>query len=276
MEKNAPSKVSRGSSAIDGNFAYFASRGSTSVYKYEWDTDEWDQLPSCPNRNSGLVVINGELTAVGGWSGSRTNTLVTLREKEWVKEYPPMSVSRSDPATVITPGNYIIVVGGFVGRWCSAVELLNLQRRQWFKLQDLPQPLPYPSAVLHDDQMHVIGEGSHGYRRSLPELTSTNPKVSVLQSRTTTWVALPLLPVEHATTANLCGQVVIVGGSRGSSAVSSIHQLVDGQWAEVGTMAGGRRSCLVANRSPDEIIIVGGLDWLFSLSTVEKCTITEE
>ena len=66
-------------------------------------------------RNSGLVVIDRELTAVGGRDGSyRTNKLYTLRQREWVEKYPPMNTARSYPAVVSTSdGKHLIVIGGF-------------------------------------------------------------------------------------------------------------------------------------------------------------------
>ena len=87
---------------------------------------------SCPYYSSGLVlvIINGELTAVGGWDGSRTNKLVTLRQGQWVEHYPPMSIKRSSPAVVSTPDEkYTLVIGRKVGvdSWTTAVELLDVR-----------------------------------------------------------------------------------------------------------------------------------------------------
>ena len=78
---------------------------------------------------------------------------------------------------------------------------------------------------------------------------------------------LPPLPVEYSTDATLCEQLVFIGGGRDIwSPVNSIHQLVDGQWVEIGSMTSGRGWCLVASTSPDKIIIVGG-------DSVEECVV---
>ena len=60
----------RGPATTDGRFAYFAT-----VYQYEYSTEKWEELPACPHQNFGLVIIDRELTAVGGEDGSyrRTN-----------------------------------------------------------------------------------------------------------------------------------------------------------------------------------------------------------
>ena len=102
-KKVAPCEMRRGSATTDDQFAYFMPGGYESVYKYEWSTEKWEQLPPSPYRNSGLVIIHGELTAVGGRDESRqnrTNKLFTLRQDQWVEHYPPMNTERYSPAVV--------------------------------------------------------------------------------------------------------------------------------------------------------------------------------
>ena len=81
--------------------------------------DKWEELPQCPYRNSGLVVIDSALTAVGGDDGySYTNKLFRLRQSRWVEKYPPMNTACSSPAVVSTSdGGHmnVIVIGEEVG-----------------------------------------------------------------------------------------------------------------------------------------------------------------
>ena len=272
--------MARGSATTDGRFAYFAPAGSTSVYRYEYSTEKWEELPTCPYQNSGLVVIDRELTAVGGWDGShRTNKLYTLRQREWVEKYPPMSTARSCPAVVSTSdGKHLIVIGGFGGgSWTATVELFQVKSRRWHQLTDLPQPLPLPSATICGDQLNVIGSGANGYSCSLSSLPSrdqpiTSPLTLSWRPLTLSWKPLPHLPVAGSTAATLCGQLVLIGGYQGVSAVNSIHQLLGGEWVKICSMAGGRGYCLVVSPSPNKIIIVGG--WGNSLqliNDVEEC-----
>ena len=81
--------------------------------------DKWDQLPPCPYSDSALVIIDGELTAVGGVEGrsSFTNKLFTLQQRGWAEKYPPMNNACSRTAVVSTSdGDNIMVIGG-VYRW---------------------------------------------------------------------------------------------------------------------------------------------------------------
>jgi hypothetical protein len=272
----------RGSATTDGRFAYFTPGGSTSVYQYECSTEKWEELPSCPYENSGLVIIDREITAVGGHDGSRrTNKLYTLRQRKWVEKYPPMNTARSSPAVVSTSdGEYLIVIGGSVGGldWTATVELFQVKSRRWYNLTDLPEPLSFPSATICGDIVHVVGNyGGDGYSCSLAALPSSDkpiPPQSI--PHLISWTSLPPLPVTSSTAATLCGQVVVIGGRRDGSPVNSIHQLVDGQWVEIGSMTSGRSSCLVASPSPDKIIIVGGNKELFQLlDVVEECIVTQ-
>ena len=272
-KKTAPYAMIRGSSTTDGRFAYFTSRGSTSVYQYECSTEKWEELPSCPYQNSGLAIIDRELTALGGLDGShRTNKLYTLRQGKWVEKYPPMNTARSSPAVVSTSdGKYLIVIGGSVGVWTATVELFQVKSRRWHKLTDLPERLSLPSATICGDQLNVIGIKANGYSCSLAALPSSDQPIT--SPLTLSWKPLPHLPVTGSTAATLCGQLVLIGGSRHTSSANSIHQLVDGQWVEIGSMTSERYDCLVANSSPDKIIIVGGNGPSGRLDSVEECVV---
>ena len=259
--------MARGSAATDGRFVCITPAVSTLFYQYECSTEKWTELPSCPCRDSGLAIMDSELTTVGGWDGAdrRTNRLFTLRQGKWVEVYPPMNTAHSSPAVVSTSdGDYLIVIGGYVRNSVATatVELLQVKSRRWYKLTDLPQPLPLPSATICGDQLHVIGSDGKGYSCSLP--SNDRPITSPL---TLSWKPLPPLPVEHSTAATLCGQLVLIGGGQGGSPVNSIHQLVEGQWVEIVSMTSGRWVCLAVSPSPDRILIVGG----WGEDSVEDC-----
>lgn len=229
-KKEAPNGMTRGSATSDGKFAYFTP-GFTSVYQYELRKDKWTTLPNCKFQDFGLIVISGKLTTVGGKDDyNSTNKLLTLKQRKWVEEYPPMKTARTSPATVNTSdGEYIIVIGGhIVGGWTATVELFRVEKRTWYRMTDLPLPqdLPLPSATIESgEQLNVIGTGDKGYCCSLIALTSNDQPITL--PFPLSWKPLPPLPVKSSTAATLCGQLVIIGGWRGLSSVNSIHKLVD-------------------------------------------------
>ena len=275
--------MTRGSATTDHQFAYFTPLHTPSVYQYEWSTDQWRELPSCPYAYSALAIIDGELTSLGGWyfGSSCTNKLFTLRQMKWVEEYPPMKTACTSPSVVSTSdGDCIIVIGGDFGGaccWTPLVELFQVKTRRWYKTVELPRPLSFPSATVCGDQVHVISgeyEDYSGYSCSLQALPSSDqPITSQLLSHLLSWSPLPTLPQKYSTAATLCGQLVIIGGVRDRSVVNSIHQLVEGQWVEIGTMNSGRHDCLAVSLSPEKVIIVGGSG---SPCSVEECTIAQQ
>ena len=282
-DKNtAPCAMRRGSATSDLQYAYFMPFNSHSVYRYEWSTEKWDELPPCLYHDSALVIIDGALTAVGGWDGSHyTNKLVTL-QRRWVQKLPPMKTAHSKTAVVSTSdGEYVLVIGGYGsgGVWTATVQLFQVRSRRWSKLTHLPRPLTRPSATICGNLIHVIGDDGNGFSCSLQDLPSSDqPTTSQSRSRTIlSWSPLPRLPVAVSTAATLCGQLVIIGGMRSLSSVDSVHQLVDGHWVEIGSMSSDRWQCLVVSPSPDKMMIVGGYraEGLFSATTdsVEDCVV---
>ena len=103
--------MSRGSPVVDQNFAYFQVSAANHLHLYTIDTDMWMQLPPCPHRNSALVIIDNELTAVGGRSSENsTKKLVTLRRGQWEGEFPPMFIRREYAACVSISNDNIIYI----------------------------------------------------------------------------------------------------------------------------------------------------------------------
>ena len=214
------------------------------------------ELPSCPYKDSGLAIIDSELTTVGGLDRAGcTNRLFTLRQGKWVEVYPPMKTARFDLAVVNTSdGDYLIAIGGFDSGWTATVELFQVKSRRWFKLTDLPPPLLRPSATICGDQLHVIGNDRNGYSCSLQSLPSNDRPIT--SPLTLSWEPLPPLPVIGSTAATLCGQLVLIGGRQSWSPANSIH-----------SMTSVRHWYLAVSLSPDRILIVGGS----AANSVEEC-----
>ena len=279
--KRVPRGINRGSAVTDQNDAYFTPIGSKEVYRYTISTDEWLNLPLCPHSNSALVIIDNELTAVGGGSGGYcTNKLFTLRQGQWVKEYPPMGSGRRSAACVSISNVHhvnVIVIGGYgKGGWTTAVELLNTHSRRRSTLTSLPKPLPFPSAVVCGDLLYVIGENCV-YSYLLSALPNSKRPDKSLQSPV--WKQLPDLPLHNSTPAILAGQLVCVGGTQGGGVSTprddSIHQLVDGQWVNIKTISSVRNLCLVVTPSPDRMLVVGGVTGSSYSDSVELYEVIE-
>ena len=56
----------------------------------------------------------------------------------------------------------------------------------------------------------------------------------------------------------MCGSVVAVGGRRGATATSDIHQVHSGEWVRIGCMDTARYWPIVAAPPGDRLLVVGG------------------
>ena len=270
-KKVAPRTIEGGHATSDGEYAYFIREYSSSVYRYKYGTEKWDKLPPCPNRHAALVIIDGALTAMGGFDDRNhdTNKLFTFRERDvafsmklhktysrWVEELPPMKTPCWPCVASTSDGECVFVIGKCDDATkTTAVELFQVRNRRWLKLNNLPHPCTRPSATVCGTHLYVVNELS-SFSCSIKDLTSSD-QPSTLQS-TVSWSPLPPLPARWPIAATLCGQLVLVGGMLHLQSVDSIHQLVDGQWVEIGSMTVARLECLVVSPSPDKVMIVGG------------------
>ena len=224
---STPSKITGGSATTNHQFAYFTS-DLNHVYRYNWSTGRWEELPPCPYYDSALVVLWGD--RMGLIVVLTSYSLFTLRQWQWVDEYPPMNTARSHAAVVSSSdGRYIIVIGGDVGDddWTATVELFQVSSGEWNQLTELPQPLPDPSTTISGNNLHVIGRDAKGYSCSLQGLLSSDRQIAPQSIHRIAWTSLPHLPMKYSTAATLYGQLIIIGGS----SMKSIYQLLKlGKW----------------------------------------------
>ena len=284
-KKRSPFKATRGSITTDSSFIYLSPCGSAEVFQCSLTTEMWEELPRLSFRESGLVIINGKLTAVGGVQGTQfSRKLFTLKGNQWIEEHPPMGIARSYPAvSSLQSSEYVIVVGGYVrgmleriglvggvGNSTAAVEVLQVQKKMWYQVADLPRPLPFPSVTLCNEQLYIVGSENKGSVCSTQSLLLSD---NFHGAPSDLYRDIPRTPVAWSTVATLCGKVVLFGGVHGipSTPVSTIYQLLDAKWVKIGSLLQGRSECLVTTFSPESVIIIGGQT---TQNSIEECVIT--
>ena len=62
----APLKMYRGAAVVDGDMAYFFHKFGD-ICSYDSCSKKWRKLPKCPHNYCSLAVVNGQLTAIGGY-----------------------------------------------------------------------------------------------------------------------------------------------------------------------------------------------------------------
>ena len=256
-----PEWMKRGATAVDGNTVYITPGYSRHVWAYDLKEDKWTGLPDCPQCDTGLAMVNGLLTAVGGRTsdGDATNTLVSLTESrsEWTEHFPPMPVKVYHPAVVCT-GNHLLVTDAMK----NIVYVMDTTSLKWFSAGSLPWDWSALNNSLSvcGTELYVPTYSGSVFSCSLPTLLQSS---SAVQSETTDmWRRLADVPVRDSTLTTRCGQLGAVGGHIVlSEPVVSIHLYnpsVD-SWHIFEHTPTARYECLVATLPGDTLVVIGGV-----------------
>ena len=275
----APENMFFGSCTADGHMAYFRNHYNDNVNAHNAATGKWNKLPKYPYSGFALVVVNGVLTAVGGYDSSNndTNKLLSLvGEGKWVEQLPCMPTKRRNTAAVCS-GKTLVVIGGYCGRvTLKTVELLDIDSLQWFIASELPHPLSEASATVCGDNLYLVGGFDEVGRATKSVLTCSlsalvqSAKPATLGGRSEkafsqteqVWREVASLPVVLSTCASLNGQLIAVCGmdshnEKTSNSVYAYDPTTD-RWDVISTMPTARSRCLVAVLPGNQLMVVGG------------------
>ena len=289
-----PCEMYWGSAAVNGSVAYFrpgrVDQGT--VLKYDSAKNNWYELPSCHNIGFTLAVVNNLLTAIGGKTkfGEFTSSLLSLIDKKWTAQFPPMPTKRWCTA-VVCSDTYLVVAGGTGEgiKKLSTVEVMDTETLQWSTASSLPHPLTLATATLCGDQIYMLGgfDPSGNSSKSVftcslaallqsfqskSESLGRQMKTLSLASGPKVWRQLADTPVTRSTCASLHGHLLAVGG-RDSDRELAIrtYNTTTNSWEVISHMATPRSQCLVAVLPHNELMVVGGL--APSGSTIDSQTV---
>ena len=206
--KRAPKRMERGAAVVHGTIAFIIDYDSQTIYSYRLDGDKWNKHSKCPHVNPGLVIINDLLTAVGGRvGGDSTKKVTTLTRNNWVETFPPMQTSRERPA-VVRYGDYVIAVGG--DREKRGVELLHIPSLLWSTVTSLPSPLSTITATLCHDEIIAMDYRGYGWTMNIKSVF-TAIRLEGSSTALSQWTSLPQCPVGYGPTlSSLSGQPLVV------------------------------------------------------------------
>ena len=293
--KQASHKMSKGSLAVEESKAYFRS-GINRIYVFEVTNDTWASLPDCPHGYATVSVVNGRLTAVGGWlSREATNKLLTFNkdDNKWVEKLPAMPTKRLLAAAVCA-GKLLVVAGGQIeweGNPVSNVEVMTIDSEQWYIANDLPQPVSRMGAAVCDDRLYLVGGNDQDghklkavFSSSISSLfKSARPysfggwlsKTFWAGASSKVWHIGHDMPVYSAAVASVRGQLVVVGGRNGDSAPKAsirVYKPDTDSWQSIGTMQIPRWNAFAAVLKDEKLVIVGG----FTSASIKSETDTME
>ena len=288
--KWAPCVMSRICDAIVHNDTVYCRYDTDKVYAYHISSSSWSLTPDTPYSGFALAVIDGLLTAVGGFIGSKNiNQLFSLTGegsgRRWTKKFPPMPTKRYIVSALCT-GTILIVVGG---RGCGhgynnkdkalkTVEVLNTETREWHTAADLPQPLAESSIALCGDLVYLLGGinkdseyANSVYFCSLISLLSSTGSTSLgghlvntltRSSKGNPWNRVADLPVDTSTAVSLHGRLLAIGGENSNGEPTTavhMYQPTTNSWEVISHMTTPRSQCLSAVLPDNQLMVVGGL-----------------
>jgi serine/threonine protein kinase len=299
--KKMPYKRSRQSDAVvDGNTVYVKKGHTVNIYSYDVTSDSWSQLPDCIHKSDSILIINGWLTAIGGYSyPDYSNKLFSLTRKgsgrTWTEIFPPMPTKRKLTTSLCT-GTALIVAGGQgegISKVLSTVEVMGTETHQWSTAADLPQPMYHASAtILCGDQLYMLGGISKDfdsiksvYTCSVSTLLS--PCVKNLQEersssvyKASVWEQVADLPVTRSTCESFHGRLLAIGGEMDSGKHSTavhMYNSATNSWEIISHMTTGRCGCITAVLPDNQLVVVaggvtdGGVIDVVELASVSVC-----
>ena len=283
--KSAPENMIsfNGAAVVHGNIVYFSA--GYNVYSFELP-DKWTKFKQCPHKFFGLVVINEQLTAIGGENKSWniTNILLSLKHgqsgSEWEQFLQPMPTARVRPVTVTTP-THLVVVGGktstfLFGYSLSTVEVMDIETLQWSTASGLPHVICFPKMTLCDEHLYLSDDNNTLFSCSMEGLLqSSKEPVSTDNSKGgSVWIRLANIPVRKTSSLVTFGGRVLAITSKycNGKLTGAIHcyNKATNSWSIIGEMPTPRYDVLTAVLPTNKLVVVGGYIAIFN-----DCTDTE-
>ena len=264
----APLRMTRGVALVDGNTAYFMDCNGE-VCSCNLSSRNWSKLPKCPNQQSSLAVINGQLTAIGGCKdavkkNTYTNKLLSL---PGYKEIFPAMPTKRRHTTAVTSKEHLLVAGGATGPYKSDIisivdlEVMDTKTLVWSTVASLPHICYGASGTICGDQLYMLG-GEDNKDKTKSVLTCS--LIELLQSSPSSWSIWHRVadaPAYRSTCAAINGELLAVGGcDKDCKPTSAIHKYnpTTNSWDLISNMPSARWYCLVAVLPNNEMMAVGG------------------
>jgi len=200
-----------GHSVVECNGAIYIGGGwyGDDQYHYQIDiyhpsTDKWDSM-NTPHALFAMTVLTNKLVIVGGLTsgGHNTNNVIVLENNNF-KDFTKMPTIRCR-ATAVNYQSMMIVMGGYDGsRRIGTTELFDVTTSQWFKCDDLPQPLSHLQASIVGDMLFVMSGADSA---NSPSKAVYSASLNTLSSHQLNWKQLcdsPLPCIASVALRNKC------------------------------------------------------------------------
>jgi len=226
---------------------------------YHPDTNKWDDAIDTPHGMFAMTVLVNKLIIVGGVTrvpnDDVTNKLLVLESGKW-KDYTQMPTARAY-ASAVSHQSIMIVIGGTKDgeHPLNTTELLDSTIGQWFKCDDLPQPLGCVQSVIVGDVLYTLGgvtfdEGPSNAVYAAP--------LNALSSHQLKWQQLADIPWDGPTAVNLNNKYLLaVGGDAQHDTVCVL--IASTSWVPIGSLPNVHVASSAIGLD-NRVIVIGGRD----------------
>ena len=254
------------------------------VYVYNFENDQWGQLPPSGHYYGVPHIIGGRLVIIGGRlsaTDKMTNKVSTFDEDRqiWTSYYPNLLSVRSKPG-VVCHLEHVIVAGG--GRPTAEdddipvvldnIEILNwIENSRWRKVS-IKLPVPMWGFIPSTFDNHLLIVGYTGadlkgygdiYKIPIANIVASTGQQNTFSKllKSTKWIELTA--ADHLYTAlvpNL-SPPMIVGGHHCNGTSTADIKVYDNSgksWKKVGSLSSARSGVAVAAVYDNAIILIGG------------------
>ena len=254
------------------------------VYVYNFDNNQWGQLPPSGHYYGIPHIIGGRLAIIGGRlsaTDKMTNKVSTFDEdrKIWTSYFPDMLSVRSKPG-VVSHMQHVIVAGG--GKSTAEdddipvvldnIEILNwIENSHWRKVSiKLPVPMWGFIPSTFDNHLLIVGytgadmKGySDIYKIPIANIIASTGQQNSFSKllKSTKWIELTA--ADHLYTALVLNlsPPMIAGGHhcKGTSTADiKIYDNTNKSWKKIGSLSSARSGVAVAAVYNNAIISIGG------------------
>ena len=226
-----PHEFYRGGAVVLGESVYCHSSAKKVVSRFDVRSNIWSNLPQCKYSHYSLAVVNGVLTAIGGYDFTTTNQLFSFLSEtkgkgDWVQQYRSMPTARCNAASVCTD-QVLVVAGGDASGYndyLGTVEVMDIDTGKWTEVSKLPFPhINLSAAIANNGCLYLAGgltvKGKNAvYSCSLNELVRQPPRggrfraLSLIKRPNSIWRELSSPPVTQTTLVIFKDHLIAIGG----------------------------------------------------------------
>ena len=265
--------------AVSKDMVYCSMGDSPKVLMFNSGTKQWSDLPRCPKVYFAIAVVNGQLTAIGGWQSDRgvqnANTLLSLSQdkpdisqQKWLEQLPPMTYHRNVPAVATTNTSLIVAGGRELDGRKTEVEVMDTRTLQWSIVTSLPFCLSAATATICGDRLYLGGGlSSDGPTKSVLEcevkdlFPPSQTSGIGLSRRRQVWREVAPLPVTWSSLVTFQGHLLAVGGKvREDDRTSEVREYdaATNSWNVISQMRVQRSRSLAVVLPNNTLMVCGG------------------